>query len=259
MKANVFMSMFLLGPVVASGGCLDFKVPPGQAKKEDLPDMAKGRDAEPAEHGATVPAAVAIMASADLAPSPDMATAPTSCTAAGAGNDVDVVLYIGGDQAKPWTAFCHADKEYLSVPSSAMQNFSQYTAGGATPGTNIVTQYSKIRIDPVSLKVDVTDTTFATSTGFVSQWPSSMTYATAVDCMANSLANGVGHVDLTGTPFAVAVDSFHLGGDNSLGVATYSNSNQIVSITGGGSCGWNAPSGVTPNSPAAGWSLQLTY
>ena len=236
-KANVFMSMFL--STVGLTGCLKFKT---------------------ADQGKSDLGKVELESTPDLDPSPaDMATYPSSCMEAGAATDTDTTLYIGGDQAKSWTAFCHADKEYLTVPSSATQNFSQYTAGGSTPGTNIVTKYTKIRIDPGTLKVDATDVTFSTSTGSVSQWPSSMTYATAADCMSNSMANGLGNVDLTGTPFSVAPGAFTLGGAGPIGVATYSSGNQVVALTGGGSCGWNAPTGVTPASPEAGWSLQLIY
>lgn len=48
-------------------------------------------------------------------------------------------------------------REYLDLAATGEnQNFSQYTAGGASPGTNI---------DPTTLTVDVGDLTFATSTG----------------------------------------------------------------------------------------------
>lgn len=68
------------------------------------------------------------------------------------------------------TVFCYdmagTPREYLDLAATGEnQNFSQYTAGGASPGTNVRTSFTKVRIDPTTLTVDVGDLTFATSTG----------------------------------------------------------------------------------------------
>ncbi len=62
-------------------------------------------------------------------------------------------------------------REYLTLMNTGGDfNFSQYTAGGATPGypsprESVRTNYYKIRIDPETLLVDIGDGTFSITTG----------------------------------------------------------------------------------------------
>src|ERR1041384_8333596 len=73
--------------------------------------------------------------------------------------------------------------EYLTLVNTGSGiNFSQYTAGGASPGSNVVTTYTKVRLDPATLLVNTGDQTFSSSTGALthsfSEPISSMPYAT---------------------------------------------------------------------------------
>ena len=175
-------------------------------------------------------------------------------------------LFIDHDPAKPWKAHCHAmnsaPAEYLNVKVGPSVNFSQYTAGGAVSGTNVRTQYGKIRIDPVTLEVDISDQTFSTSSGQLthgSESVTSMPFGVAMSC--DAAASGVANIDLTGTPFAVSADEFLQGGAGSSGSATYSSDSRVVNLTGGGFCGWTCASPATynPFNDAGDFQLDLVY
>jgi hypothetical protein len=171
--------------------------------------------------------------------------------------DGPFTLYWGGDVAKPWDAWCHdmagTPTEYLILVATASgQNFAQYTAGGASSGTNVRTSFTRVRLDPATSQVTIGDRTFATSTGTAHQGSTtitSMNYATASDCYHWNEAHGLANVDLTGTPFRVN-DTWCLGGYLPAGTAVLSSADQVVSITGGGYCGGNSP---------CGGSLDLEY
>lgn len=163
-------------------------------------------------------------------------------------NDSSVTLYAGGDAAKPWTAFCHDSLEYLTA-SSATANYSQYTAGAKSPGSNVRTSFARLRIDPTTFAVDICDQTFATSTGMLSHDPAnndpaiivtSMPLGVAMDCLGDGSTAGVGAIDVTATPFAVT-SSWTTQGNGSAGNATIGSLGRRVTITGGGNCGWNEP------------------
>ena len=55
-------------------------------------------------------------------------------------------------------------KDYLEVRSGPGVNYGQYAAGGAASGTTVTTSFTKVRLDPANLTVDINDTRFATST-----------------------------------------------------------------------------------------------
>jgi hypothetical protein len=129
-------------------------------------------------------------------------------------------------------------REYVTLGAA---NFSQYTAGGAAPGTNVRTTFSKVRIDPATLTVDINDLTFATSTGQLNHGAilvTAMPYAVAMSCDASP--SGIGRVNLTGTAFELA-DDFTLGGYIPHGGATVSPDNRTADLAGGGYCGWITP------------------
>ena len=169
-----------------------------------------------------------------------------------------------------FTVYCHdmagAPREYLTLfYTGTDQNFSQYTAGGASPGTDVRTRYDKIRLDPVNLKVDISDQTFAQSTGQLNHGGAvqvtSMSYAIAMDCVDWNSQLGLANIDLRGTPFTVT-DTFEGNGFQHAGSATKSANDQVVDITGGGYCGWWAP--VPAPSPAynqlpPSFTLELGY
>jgi hypothetical protein len=123
------------------------------------------------------------------------------------------------------------------------ENFSQF-------GTDVVTRYSALRLDPtpvamdpLTLRVNIADQTFATSTGAVccigSEEITSMPFGVAADCSAPGSATGVADIDLTGTGFVVASD-FAVQGFEAAG-STVKLTPQIVALSGGGFCGWNSP------------------
>ena len=138
---------------------------------------------------------------------------------------------------------CHdmagTPREYVTLNAA---NFAQYTAGGAAPGTNVRTTFTKVRIDPETLTVDIADLTFATSAGQLNHGTdvvTTMPYGVAMSC--DGTASGVGRIDLTGTAFVLA-DTFTVGGYDALGTATTSPDNRAADLAGGGYCGWISPS-----------------
>ncbi len=177
-------------------------------------------------------------------------------------------LFVNGDPAKPWDAFCQMTTfpglTYLSLNNlGANQNFSQYTAGGSSSGTSVRTSYTKVRIDPAALKISTSDQSFATSSGgplLHGGTPvTAMTYAAAMGCAGG--ANGVANIDLAGTPFAVAAAALGVGGFAAVGTTTPTPDGQLraLNLTGGGSCGWNSPVGAANPFNQNGGLLSLVY
>lgn len=157
--------------------------------------------------------------------------------------------YILRSNGTIFTVFCYGmagnPREYIDLAATgAAVNFSQYTAGGASPGTDVRTTFTKLRIDPATLTVDIGDLTFARSTGSLTQNGTrvhSMPYGVAMSCTRPGGAYGAGNIDLRGTPFQVD-DTFSVGGFAATGSATVSPGNQMVTLKGGGFCGWITPS-----------------
>ncbi len=164
----------------------------------------------------------------------------------------DGEYFIEPTEGRQFAVWCHdmagsTPSEYLTLPNTGGGfNFSQYTAGGAAPGTDVATHYSRVRLDPVALTVDMGDQTFATSTGSLSHGPTpvtSMPYGVAMACVSNFNPAGTANIDLTGTPFAVA-DPFATDGYNAAGSVTFSSIDQVVDLTGGGFCGFTTPAPI---------------
>ncbi|HSY24931.1 MAG TPA: GON domain-containing protein [Polyangiaceae bacterium] len=183
----------------------------------------------------------------------DSGPLPTTCSDIASASstvlsDGTYVLYYQSDPSEPWSAYCRnmgsAPVEYITL-TSATTNFSQYAAGGTAPGTTVQTSYSKVRFVVALSAIDIADQTFATSTGAVQQGGnnpasiSSVPYAMAFSC--DDSPSGMAIVDLTGTAFAVVGDQFMTGGYSATGSAAYSGDGQIVTIAGGGYCGWMGP------------------
>jgi hypothetical protein len=173
--------------------------------------------------------------------------------------DGDYLLYKGGNL---FTAYCDnmatEPREYIDLAKTgASGNFSQYTAGGASPGTNVRTSFAKLRINPGSLTVDIGDLTFAASTGSLSHGGgvpvTSMPYSVAMSCVAPNTAAGIGNINLQNTPFQVD-SKFAVGGSSATGSATVSSDDQLVDLRGGGFCGWitPAPTLFNPFNPSPG-------
>ncbi|WP_224241231.1 GON domain-containing protein [Hyalangium gracile] len=178
--------------------------------------------------------------------------------------DGEYTLYFNKDLFQPWSVWCHnmagTPSEYLSlVQQGASSNYSQYTAGGYSPGTDVRTTFTRLRIDPLTLRVNTSDQTFSTSTGSLrhgSTQVTSMPYATAMGCDRW----GMGNIDLRGTPFAVAAGQIGIGGVSTGGSTySYSSGNQVVGLSGYGKCGWVAPVGSFNPFNQSGASLLLVY
>jgi hypothetical protein len=193
---------------------------------------------------------------------------PATCAEVAARNpgaaDGDYSLYVGGDIDKPWLAYCadmaSSPVEYLPlVAVHGDHNFAQYTAGGASSGTSVRTEYIYLRIDPVTFAADIGDQRFAVSTGSLmhagSEPVSSMPFGVAMSC--DNAPSGLANIDLRGTEFVLGTSFVESSG---LGGATVQPDQQQADITGGGYCGWTGPTNV-PFNPfnAAHGVLQLAY
>jgi hypothetical protein len=176
---------------------------------------------------------------------------PRTCAEAARGAeaaDGRYKLYVDNDPSKPWGAYC-ADvgtsqpKEYLPVSDpNTGGNVSVYRAGGRTSGTDVVTVYDMLRVDPIALTIDTNDKTFAVSHGSLTdpngETISSLQLGVAMTCGGGySWAN----VSTIGTPFTLT-NQFALGGDPGVtGHAGLWPDNKVVEIWADGDCGWVAP------------------
>lgn len=192
---------------------------------------------------------------------------PATCAAVGTQTDGEYTLYVGGDKGKPWTAYC-ADMATTSIEYLPLamvlgdHNMSQYTAGGASPGTSVRTSYLRLRIDPVTLAIDIGDQRFSVSSGNLqhsfSDAVSSMPFGVAMSC--DGAPDGMANIDLRGTEFTIA-STFATVGAGGTGAATMDPALQVADLTGGGGCGWTSMTGApfNPFNAPHAWALQLAY
>jgi hypothetical protein len=187
---------------------------------------------------------------------------PSSCAEIAAADasavDGDYTLFIQNDPGLEWNAYC-ADmtsdpREFLTLEAS---NTSMYAAGTISVGTSVVTEFERVRIDPITLMVDVADQTFATSTGSLSHkggaMVTSVPFAVAMTCGGLATAT----IDLSGTPFRMTV-GFPIVGSNMTASSSLSPDRKSMTLSIDGGCGWMAPEKVNPmNAGAAG--LYLAY
>lgn len=178
--------------------------------------------------------------------------------------DGEFTLFADGDEAKPWKAYC-ADlgtanpKEYLTLIDGI--SFSEYLAGGSSPGTDVRTEYNKVRIDPLSFTLDTSDQTFAVSTGSLvdaaGKTVTSMPLGVAMSCGAG---RAFAQVNLDGTPFVIE-QYFTVGGDQSTmqGNADRWQTGVAIEMWADGNCGWIAPDGVTDAMTGGADLIQLGY
>lgn len=194
-------------------------------------------------------------------PGPFAASCAELVAVAGEGSaleDGDFTIYVGGSVDQPVTVFCHAmdtatPAEYLTVlAEDASQNYALTRADGDFYiGTDVRTHYEKVRFDPLSLTIVLTDTTFATSSGSISYEPEGADsaetinftpYATAASCRGN-IFPGEANVTLTGLPLQIAdaAQFVPIGVDAVGEPPLLSDDRQIVALAGGGRCGRLAP------------------
>jgi len=202
----------------------------------------------------------------------DAGIIPKNCAGIHSANpgapDGDYV--IEPSTGRVFTVYCHdmaggAPREYLTLANTGGDlNFGQFTAARITPGDNIRTNFTKVRLDPVTLQVDIFDLTFAVTTGVMDPgghkpltfYP----YASAGDCSDSGIPTGVGNINLIGTPFNVN-DTFTVVGYYPNGSAVFNENHQIVDLLGGGYCGGIAPAAAVHYgmSNEGNHALQLAY
>jgi hypothetical protein len=173
------------------------------------------------------------------------------------GDGIYTIDPDGKDANPSFEVYCHdmnttKPKEYLELKKTGTNyNYGMTKSGGARPGEDIVTQYTKIRINPETLIVDTTDTTFSSTTGILyNNNKVAATYAQygiASDCITSFSAKGKANIDLTETPFKIH-DNLIFDPNNSSGkswkgkgTSVFTKNRQIVNTTGGGYCGANYP------------------
>ncbi|HWI60517.1 MAG TPA: GON domain-containing protein [Symbiobacteriaceae bacterium] len=197
------------------------------------------------------------------------AALPTSCAEVKqqnpAATDGEYTLNLQGRSARIYCAdMAGTPKEYVSLAhTGGNYNYSFYYGSHKNHyyqywwvyGTNALTHYNKVRINPVTLVVDQNDQKFAVLTsvgknGYDSSDPNfnpvpqSVAYGTGGDCAASWSALGKANVDLTGTDFALADETnFGWGGFAANGSVSVDPGRQIVNMTGGGWCGGVGPQG----------------
>lgn len=191
---------------------------------------------------------------------------PASCADAGNGRVLpagEITLYAGGDEARPWKAYCHGNAEYLTV-NDPTTNFGEYAAGGPRAiGTAVRTEYAKLRIDPDTFTIDIADQTFARTTGSLTldgTPVTSMPLGVAGACDGLTTFGGAG-IDITGTPFVIQT-AYASGGVVDDANMTLFRDGQWLEAWAGGSCAHIAPDavpGLPINQLADGWVLKLAY
>jgi len=187
--------------------------------------------------------------------------------------DDEYTVYYQGKEDQPYKVYCHNLQtnnpiEYLTLIKF---NRSGMSAGGADAyyrGTDVTTEWHKIRINPDNLWVDINDTTHAKSSGQItfypwqegprSKWKADWTtnfspyaYPRNCNCDKDKNRNSYAAVDLRGTPFAVR-DDVHW--DLKKNVCTKGSVNwlddkrQQARITASSaSCGWAKPVAESKN------------
>lgn len=129
------------------------------------------------------------------------------------------------------------------------KNFSSYFAGGASPGTNVVTVWDAVQIDLTSLQVKTNVFTFSQSAGTLAHSQATrhdnnfvrqVAFGTACDCIGQNSHAGWARIDLRGTWFTTC-DSFNPEGYLPGGTTSVTEDGQLVNLSGGGYGGGNGP------------------
>lgn len=165
--------------------------------------------------------------------------------------DGEYIIYINGEPDKTLSVYCHnmgtEPKEYVTLRmTDQVQNFSKFAVGGAMGGADVVTQFSKIRINPKDLVVDTEDFTFANTIGSVyritGRVPNieDVPYGYAGSCIGTRNKDGSGNIDLRGTGLAIEGRViFKPSGWQAGHESHIDQERQIAEFSGGGYCGYN--------------------
>lgn len=198
------------------------------------------------QDGPTTPGSASFAASSSELIPPPASCAAVQAVQPGAADGEYLIAPQPGQAYSVWCAdmATATPSEYLTlVNTGSGRNFSSGHHGSFTGSDEWTTEFTRLRIDPASTKIDIGDTRFSTHTG-----GSALSYASAAGCYGYD--SGSANIDLGGTPFTVRSD-FRLSGWYSSGsvngdmrynsgggsqVFTVSDE-QVVNLTGGGSCG----------------------
>lgn len=222
------------------------------------------------DDGATVDPGTPGMPGAPATPdagTPPAPALPQTCADIAAAqpgaHDATFTLYVGGDAAKPWLAYCAdlatAPAEYLPLVNTFFgANMATFPTTVGNGGSSVGTSYTKLRIDPISLEVDIDDMRFAESQGShavpgTTEIATSVSFGVAINC--NDWFDAGAAIDLGGTPFR------YDGAFSSGSQVTADAAHQVFKITATGNCGANGP-GTLPAMPMNGRTgqvMQLTY
>lgn len=202
-------------------------------------------------------------------------TGPATCkdakTAYGVSSDGPQTLYLGGDKTMPWSAFCVGmasddPKEFIELPqftaAGKQANYSQFTeapvsakqpalvASDDSRTFHVMTQYEKVRIDPVDLTIDISNKSFVhglispagmdpVSVALGNVAIGYMPYGVAMECGDQTVEDSAGipsrvttdaNIDLTGLPFELAETQLCSGTGGSTAVADSTAPTKIVNF-----------------------------
>jgi hypothetical protein len=157
--------------------------------------------------------------------------------------DGDYLINNGGQVVQVYCADMGTSPvEYLSLLPG--ENYAEYAAGGASPGTTVRTDYNRVRLRTTVWRVDISDQEYSNSTGNLDHGGtavSSMPYGVAMDCQGAGSAEGLARIDLRDTPFFVTDPFARCGGDPGGYWQFVDEHHQVVVLHGGGNCGWVQP------------------
>lgn len=190
--------------------------------------------------------------------------------------DGEYLLFIERDVGRPWEAYCHdlqgQPREFLSLPSDGDgANISRLQSFEGDRFGSVVTRYSRVRIDPHTLEVDVSDQTFAVTEGSATvenrAEVKAMPFGVATACSVSSdvLIAAQSAIDLAGTPFAIDSEFCVRDADETLSTVWRSNTKGRADLTVYASdpevCATASPAPCldAPFDDSGGFQLQLRY
>lgn len=164
-----------------------------------------------------------------------------------------------------FTVWCDKDgRDYLPLcKTGGDHNFGQWTLPGTAQPMR--TSYTKVRIDPNAMLLDIGDMAFAATTGGPAVVGAARYYnmplGVAADCTTLGSATGRGNIDLNGTPFTIAGMLWYLDGYRPAGSVSVNGevpralnmtemfpvTGKSIAVTGGGYCGAAGPYGYNSN------------
>jgi hypothetical protein len=190
--------------------------------------------------------------------------------------DGTYLLYLEQQPTRPWNAYCHdlrgEPREYLDLPSEAEgANRSTLSSYDGRAFGGVATRYRRVRIDPHTLEVDVSDQTFAESAGFavvegraeVTAMPFGV--ATACSTVPEVRMQARSVIDLAGTPFALAGEFCMRDADEALSSVWRANTKGRAELTvhslDAEVCATASPAPCldAPFNDAGGFQLPLVY